>query len=174
MHCQGKVKRVLNMGKNKMGRPSKYSPEIIDKLCDIIATSGDGLHKICASDNTLPSFRTIFEWLGNPEKYPDFTHKYARAREAQADFLADEIIEISDDSSQDEIFIHEDSDQEGGEGKVKRVMNNEFVQRSRLRVDSRKWLMTKLAPKKYGEKQEITHAITEGQSFKIGDQEIKF
>ena len=69
---------------------------------------------------------------------------------AQADYYAEEIIEISDDSSGDEL-----TDEDG-----KTRINSEFVNRSRLRVDTRKWLMARMAPKKYGDKitQEVTGA----------------
>jgi hypothetical protein len=89
-------------------------------------------------------------WLS---KYPEFKDLYARAREAQADILGEEILAIADDTSEDEIFI--ENEDGNGQG-AKRVMNNEFVQRSRLRVDARKWLMSKLAPKKYGDKLDVT------------------
>ena len=76
---------------------------------------------------------------------PDFSTQYARAREAQAEHYIDEIIEISDDSM---------LDTEMGEDGIERT-NHEVVARARLRVDTRKWAMSKLAPKKYGDR--ITH-----------------
>lgn len=81
---------------------------------------------------------TVYGWLFTNEL---FANQYARARNAQADLLAEEVIEISDDSSRDVIV-----DKDGNES-----CNTEFVQRSRLRVDSRKWLASKLKPKKYGD-----------------------
>lgn len=71
--------------------------------------------------------------------------RYARAREIRADVIFQEIIEISDDSSQDEL------DTEFG---VKE--NKEFVNRSRLKIEARKWVLSKMNPKKYGEKIDIT------------------
>ena len=88
----------------------------------------------------FPSLNTIAVWLGS-EKYKTFHEQYARAKRIQAEFMADEIIEISDDNSEDEIFTDEG----------KRMLNKEFVLRSRLRVDSRKWIAAKLLPKKYGD-----------------------
>lgn len=73
---------------------------------------------------------------------------YARARESQAEVLADEIIEIADDSSEDFIFAEgEDKDGNG----AKKFINKEYVKRSALRVDARKWVAAKLLPKKYGD-----------------------
>ncbi|HMY35630.1 MAG TPA: hypothetical protein PK511_09615 [Chitinophagales bacterium] len=126
------------------GRPSKYSEDVIELLCDKIANSTDGLKKICDSDDRLPGFRTVFTWLANPD-YKDFQHKYARAREAQAELLADEIIDISDSSDRDYI--------QGQDGTL--TVNHEYINRSRLRVDARKWKASKLYPKKYGERVEV-------------------
>lgn len=100
----------------------------------------------------MPQERTLYNWL---EEKPDFLQKYALAREARADRWADEIIEISDDSENDFIYV-EDSDK-NGRG-ARQVVNHENINRSRLRVDTRKWLMARMSPRKYGDKvqQEIT------------------
>ena len=95
----------------------------------------------------MPDKSNVLRWLAKDDKFRD---QYAHAREAQADYYAEEIIEISDDSSGDE-----QTDEDG-----KTRINSEFVNRSRLRVDTRKWLMARMAPKKYGDKitQEVTGA----------------
>ena len=82
-----------------------------------------GLERICRGEG-MPDVRTVYRWL---EAHDDFRQKYARARERQADVLAGQILEISDDGSRDTIQT------EDGE-----VVNHEHIQRSRLRVDSRK------------------------------------
>lgn len=84
----------------------------------------------------------------------DFAKQYARAKEAQAERFADELVEIADDGSNDWLK------RETGAGRVEVVADHEHIQRSKLRVDARKWLMSKMAPKKYGEKieQQITGA----------------
>lgn len=123
------------------GRPTKYTNEIADLICNKISTSNKGLHVLCKEDESLPHVATIYRWLNDKK---DFCDKYARARGEQADLLADEIIEIADDTSNDTINT------EDGE-----IPNTEWIQRSRLRVDARKWKASKLAPKKYGDKQEI-------------------
>lgn len=123
----------------KMGRPSDYSEEIADLICDAIA-DGKSLIDICASDS-MPSARTVYRWLAD-ESRAEFCHRYARAREAQADKLAAEILQISDYGINDT--------QIDDEGRV--IVDHDVIARSRLRVDSRKWLASKLAPKKYGDK----------------------
>jgi hypothetical protein len=81
--------------------------------------------------------------LGNNK---DFREQYARARDAQADTLADEIIDIADDGSNDWM------ERELESGKTIEVVNAEHISRSKLRVDARKWVAAKLKPKKYGDK----------------------
>lgn len=118
---------------------STYTEEIADKICEELAR-GKSLVKIC--DEIDVSYSTIMKWLRD---FDDFSQKYAHAREAQADYLADEIIQIADDSTHDSV-VDED-------GNLR--LNTEFVARSRLKVDSRKWIASKLLPKKYGDRQEI-------------------
>lgn len=96
----------------------------------------------------MPDKATVFRWLA---KYEAFRDQYARAREAQADALFDDILDIADDGRNDWMqrkFGEED----------RWVENGEALRRSALRIDARKWMAGKLLPKKYGEKvmQEIT------------------
>ena len=116
-----------------------------DIICERIA-KGESLRKICLDKDT-PSHTTILKWLREIE---GFASQYARAREDQAEFYLDEIIAISDESSQDKV-----ANEDGTER-----TDSEAIQRSKLRVDTRKWAMSKLAPKKYGDKitQEVTGA----------------
>lgn len=112
------------------GRPSVYSEEIAqDILCRLM--DGQSLRKIC-QDDAMPARSTVHLWLANDEAFSD---RYARARDAQADTLADEILDISD-----------------GENAAA------DPQRDRLRVDARKWLAGKLRPKVYGDKQQVEHS----------------
>lgn len=73
-----------------------------------------------------------------------------RACELRAEALLDEMFDIADDTSKD--VIEEDL----GDGIVNTRVNHEVIQRSRLRYDARKWLVTKLNPKKYGDKVDVT------------------
>lgn len=74
-----------------MGRPSKYTPELVDNICQRIAL-GESLNKIC-SDDDMPNMSSIFKWLGEHE---DFSKKYARAKEEQGELMADQIIALAD------------------------------------------------------------------------------
>lgn len=119
----------------KKGRPSSYNEEIAEKICAGIM-AGYGLRKICSQEG-FPHIATLFVWLSKAD-HP-FYEQYARAREVQAEFLADELIELADDDSRDV------------SGELQ-MPNGVAVQRSRLKVDTRKWIASKLLPKRYGDK----------------------
>jgi hypothetical protein len=119
------------------GRPSTYSVETAEAICEGLA-QGSSLRKICSADD-MPAMSTVCLWL---TKHPDFSAQYARARETQMETLFEEIFEIADDSTGD-TFI----DSEG-----KERVDHENINRSRLRVDTRKWALSKLSPKRYGER----------------------
>lgn len=126
-----------------MGRPSIYSDELANQICTIIATSSKSLKKICEPDE-MPNVSTVLKWLNTNES---FLHQYTRAKEEQADLLVDEMIEIADDGSQD---------LDGFNDYGKPMENKEFVNRSKLKVETRKWIASKLKPKRYGEKLDVT------------------
>ena len=128
------------------GRPSDYSADLAAAICAELAT-GRSLRSVCAADN-MPSTTTFFVWLG---KHHEFREQYARAKEESADALVEDMLSIADDGINDTY-----TDQQG----VQRV-DNDVIRRSRLRVDTRKWIASKLKPKKYGEKvqQEVAGSI---------------
>jgi hypothetical protein len=118
------------------GRPSTYDPRTAMTICARLS-EGESLRQIC-SDKAMPNRATIYEWLFRHE---DFADHYARAREEQADTLADEIQAIVDEIPAETV------DQHG----VARL-DSAYVNWMRLRVDARKWVAAKLKPRKYGEK----------------------
>jgi hypothetical protein len=129
--------------KLKAGRPTLYSEELAALICERVATCTYGLARMCDLYDDLPVKSTINLWR---YKYPEFSTQYALAKLKQIDLMAEEIIEIADDGSNDwmESF--------GEEGEIGYRLNGEHVQRSRLRIDTRKWLASKLLPKQYGQK----------------------
>jgi hypothetical protein len=131
------------------GRPSLYSPELAAEICTRLSR-GEALRKMCLDDH-MPDESTVYDWLFS-SKTGDFPKLYALARERQTEFWAEECIQIADETERDTIT------KTGRNGEEYESQNSEWINRSRLRVDTRKWLMSKLAPKKYGEKiqQEIT------------------
>lgn len=119
---------------------TRYTEAIGLGICEMIA-GGKTLPTICAKDG-VPAVRTVLRWVRD---HAEFMVVYDRARQARADAWAEEIIQIADDTSEDYV------DKERSDGSTARVLNAEHVQRSRLRIDSRKWLMARAAPKRYGE-----------------------
>ena len=91
----------------------------------------------------MPAKSSVMRWLG--EK-PECRDQYARARELLTEHWADEILEIADDGATDLV------EKTGRNGSTYMAVDQEHIQRSRLRVDARKWLMSKLQPKKYGDR----------------------
>lgn len=138
------------------GRPSDFTQEIADIVCEQVATTSRSLRNIC-EDEGIPTVTTILNWLSKgtlddaPEHLKLFVAQYARAREAKADFLAEEIFEIADDGSNDFMTITK------GDMSYE-VENKEWTSRSKLRVEARKWAASKFAPKKYGDKLDLTSA----------------
>ena len=129
------------------GRPSIYSDELATKICRFVA-EGHSLRQI-GDLPQMPHKRTIKRWLSENLA---FQQQYARAKEEMAEHFAEEILEIADDGSNDWI------EREVESGKLIKVPDHEHIARSRLRVDTRKWLMSKLLPKKFGEKLDVdTH-----------------
>lgn len=122
-------------------RPSEYSDEIGTLICDRLI-DGQSLRQIC-KDEAMPAKSTIFKWL---KDFPEFSDQYAHARALQMEAMAEEILDIADDTSLDTKTI------ERKDGTEVEVQNAEWINRCRLQVDTRKWLMSKLAPKKYGDK----------------------
>ena len=140
------------------GRPSEYNQEIADRICAELA-QGYSLRTVCTPDD-MPSVKTIFNWF---RTYPEFLQQYTRAKEESADAMADEVLDIADNAENDWMVVNRKDGSEAWQ------LNGEHVQRSRLRIETRKWLMAKMKPKKYGEKldvesggQPLTFIVTRG------------
>jgi hypothetical protein len=144
---------VMAKATSKPAKPKssigEFSPEIATEICDRIAR-GESLRKICGAerDDFTPSQRTVFKWLAENDA---FAQQYARARERQADHYVDEIVEIADAPNATV----------GPDGEP--ILRD--PQRDRLRVDARKWVAAKLAPKKYGER--VAHTGADGGAIQV-------
>ena len=121
-------------------------------ICDRIA-EGEGVRQITADQKAGMTERNFYYLLRAGDE--DLFQRYARSREIQADRMAEEILEIADDATND--FM----EKRGKDGRKKVEFNSENVNRSRLRIDTRKWLAGKLKPKVYGDKQilDVTHNL---------------
>lgn len=123
----------------KLGRPTKFTQELADAVCEQIA-QGKSMRTVCAPDE-MPAIATLFRWL---REHESFREQYARATEERSEAFAEETIDIADDS----LSLAQESDD------PKRA--NALVQAQRVRIDTRKWLMAKMKPKKYGDKLDLT------------------
>lgn len=131
--------------KQPIGRPTTYSQETADSICEYIAM-GYSLRKVCEQDG-MPVMSTIFKWI---REHDDFSKQYARATEERTEAMAEDILDIADDGTNDWV------EDERKDGSTYWRADNDVIQRSRLRVDTRKWLMAKMKPKKYGDKLDMT------------------
>lgn len=123
-------------------RPSKYTPELGDDICRRLA-QGESARQICR-DEAMPAMSTLMKWLNDSDKIT-FSEQYARARDCQADFYADQIVDIADELSE--------------------VAEPSELARAKLQIDSRKWKVARMSPRKYGDKQQIDHTSSD-DSFK--------
>lgn len=121
------------------------SEAIRSAICEQLA-DGKSLREICRQDG-MPAASTVFVDLS---KDSAFAEQYARAKQAGIEAMADEITDIADNA-------HNDWMERNGDDAAGWVLNGEAVRRSQLRIDARKWLLSKLAPKKYGDKIEHEH-----------------
>lgn len=133
--AQEDSKPVKSLG----GRPTDYTIEIADDICYKIV-QGQSLNSICKADN-MPDVRSVYRWL---RLHQQFCHLYAQAKDDQADTLADEIQDISDERPMMTIVTDSDTIEK---------LDPVGVNRNRLRVDARKWIASKLKPRKYGDRQ---------------------
>lgn len=144
----------------KMGKPPfPYDEYIAQEICEQVATTTHGIKRIIQNNPHFPCEEVIRKWRF---KFPEFARCYAEAKRMQAELLAEEVVEICDDGTNDYY-----TDNKGNE-----QIDFENIQRSRLRVDTRKWLAGKLAPKIYGEKQVVEqHTFSHEDSLKSLDKD---
>jgi hypothetical protein len=135
---------------------------IAQRICDGVA-SGMPLTEVLRQPG-MPNINTVCRWSepGHAAEVPEFVTMYARARATQVEVLADQILSIADDGTNDYMDRMRD-------GKVERVVDQEHIQRSRLRVDSRKWLLSKLSPEKYGERLELAGDVASNTTINIAN-----
>jgi len=126
------------------GRPTKYTQDLADEICEGI-TLGNSIRTVTKPEH-MPAISTFYKWL---RLHDEFAKQYARACEERTEAMSEDILDIADDGGNDWMEVHK-GDYEGWQ------LNGEALQRSRLRVDTRKWLMSKMKPKKYGDKLDMT------------------
>jgi len=130
-----------------MPTPIPYDEEIADQVCDAIATSKRGLEQIIRDLDLAISPSLIYKWLQQNEA---FRERYTRAKEDQLQILEDEMLTIADTTEVGEIITDK-----GDKVEVKR---GDMLEHRKLKIETRKWLMGKLKPKKYGDKIQQEHS----------------
>ncbi|HAD8110446.1 TPA_asm: DNA packaging protein [Salmonella enterica] len=130
----------------KIGRPSDYTEELAEVICLRLA-EGESLRSVCRDDG-MPSKQAVLRWLARNES---FRAQYVRAKEEGAE----ELFDIADDGTNDWM---EKLDKDGEA--IGYQLNGEHVQRSKLRIDTRKWYLSKIMPKKYGDRIQHEQKIT--------------
>lgn len=139
-----------------VGRPTTYNEEIASLICGRMA-EGESLRSICR-DPAMPALSSVFLWVS---KHPEFSEQYKLAMASRADAMFEEMFDIADDGSNDWMEVN------GKDGETGWKLNGEHVQRSRLRLDTRKWALSKMMPKKYGDN------IVDETNGNDGDVEIR-
>ena len=147
------------------GRPTDYTPELADTICAKLA-EGESMRSI-SREESMPCCSTLFLWL---RTHKEFSEQYAKAKQESHNAWFEEIMDISDDGSNDWM----ERNNKDGEC-IGYELNGEAIQRSRLRVDTRKWALSKLMPKKYGDKLQTELTVPEGVTFNMsfGNSEPK-
>lgn len=126
------------------GRPSVYSEEVANAICGRLV-AGESLRSICRDDD-MPAKSTVLLWV--VENREGFSDQYARARQAQAFGWADEILSIADDGTNDTCL----------DDKGNPRTDYDHISRSKLRVDTRKWMLSRMLPKLYGDRTALEHS----------------
>jgi hypothetical protein len=110
---------------------------------------------------------TVFNWL---RVHPQFLEQYTRAKEESADALADEMLDIADDADND--WMRRNTDEAGSPGWY---ANGDHINRSRLRIETRKWIAAKLKPKKYGDfhRTEVSGSLDHNHSQEMSEAALE-
>ena len=133
------------------GRPSDYTPELGDIICEGIAEQRS-LAKICAEDG-MPAPRTVYSWL---RLHTEFQHNYVNAKEDQADAMVEDMLDIADNEVAQPL-ISDSGSPVMMDGEAVMVRDAVGVAHAKLRVDTRKWAASKFKMKAYGDKATTVH-----------------
>jgi hypothetical protein len=127
----------------KGGRPTKYTEELAQRICELVATNPLGLPALCRKFPELPNQDTINVWRWEKDGFSD---KYTRAKQFQAELMAESIEDVIDETL-GSIYLDEHGSQR---------LDSGILGHARLKVDSRKWTASKLAPKIYGDRMHVS------------------
>jgi predicted RNase H-like nuclease (RuvC/YqgF family) len=137
------------------GRPTTYTDELADKVCDAVASTDEGLDHICAAHDWMPDQSTVYLWR---TKHPIFSEKYLKAKALQGEIFAEGTLRIA---KQKATYFD-------GEGNER--VDPGHVAWQKLNVNTRQWHASKLAPKIYGDQKQIEELKSKNESM---DSEIR-
>lgn len=115
-----------------MARPSKYTPEVVDRICEGLS-EGQNLTQLARQEG-MPSRATVLRWANDK---PEFRKQYQEAHQFRAECIADEMIDIADDVSRDWKQVGN-----------RRVLDQDVIRRARIRIEARKWALSRMQLKK--------------------------
>lgn len=130
--------------KKPHGRPTAYTAELAAEILERLST-GESLRAICKGEH-MPDERTVRRWV--VDNVGEFSPQYMRARDIALDMMADDILEIADTQEIGLTITEKPTGTESRKG--------DMIEHRRLRIDTRKWYLSKLAPKRYGDKVELS------------------
>lgn len=135
-----------------MAYTDKQIETIFKEICKQMSEDGKSLRKVLRQEN-MPYSEVFYKWIDNDEEK---TKQYASACSKRADVIFEEIITIADKQGKDIIKVD-----------GKEITNHNVINRSRLMVDARKWILSKMNPKKYGEASLLKIGNPDGTELKI-------
>ena len=145
--CSESEKKIRTDKKHERLSARKYDRHAITAMVCAQIAQGKSLRSILDADDKLPTVRSFLDWMGADG---ELAIQYAHARQTQYELLADEIVSIADENYT--------TDEHG----VRERLSSEAIQRNRLRVDTRKWMLSKMLPKVYGDKIQTEHTGKDG------------
>ena len=145
--CSKSEKKIRTYRKHERPSARKYDRHAITAMVCAQIAQGKSLRSILDADDKLPTVRSFLDWMGADG---ELAIQYAHARQTQYELLADEIVSIADENYT--------TDEHG----VRERLSSEAIQRNRLRVDTRKWMLAKMLPKVYGDKLQTEHTGKDG------------
>ena len=172
--------KIKNQGGKGVPRPSirQYDHQVVTAHICAELQKGRSLENICTTDEGMPTVAGFLKWV-NTE--PEVSKDYARAREIGYLMVADEIVALSDKTHEWVTVQELDPDgnpvfDEAGEPVLKKVLmplNNDVIAHKRVQIDTRKWMLSKMLPKIYGDKLTQEHTGANGGPIAMAAVDLK-
>lgn len=141
---------------------AEWAP-VIDEILSAIATTPKSLESICGDLESAPNARTFYKWM---ERDEELGQRYARAKASQLQVLADQLVDLADKDRLCEKVTFD------ADGKIKERVILDQTDRTKIQIDTRKWLLSKLDPKKYGERVQNEHSGPDGSPVQFAVKSI--